>query len=200
MLGRLSMNHESKEPLIENPDAAFSLASPRRRAFLIRLSLGITFVVILTVLMGIISPSMTRPHVSVKGSPPTVNGLNSVPTTVAESVNTVVNNGVTKTYRAIPTLPSDIDETPPVLANIHDPQAVDAQNVCPGYIASRVVVDDYGLTAALTLRGRNCNAYGIDIIDLNLTVAYQSVNRLSVRITPTYVVSYCARVRPGIAT
>ncbi len=125
-------------------------------------------------------------------------GLVSSVAPSSASVNTVLNDGVTMTYRAIPTLDSSISNTPPVLPNIFDPQAVNAQTVCPGYTASNVVNNMYGFTARLALAGKACNVYGTDIESLNLIVQYQSANRLSVKITPTYLVS-CALVhKPAV--
>jgi alpha-glucosidase len=44
-----------------------------------------------------------------------------------------------------------------------------------------------GVTADLTLVGAACNVYGNDIIDLVLSVQYQSKMRLSVKIFPKYI-------------
>jgi len=115
-------------------------------------------------------------------------GIFGTTTTAYESA---LSSGATTIYRSIPTLPSEINATPPVLPNIQDPYATDPQRICPGYFASSVIATDYGFTAALTLAGPVCNAYGIDIVDLNLTVEYQSPDRLSVKIVPAYI------VRPG---
>lgn len=96
-------------------------------------------------------------------------------------------NGVTSSYRAIFTVPSAANEGASVLPNIKDPDAVDAQLVCPGYLGSNVIRTDTGLTATLTLAGKACNVYGNDIERLNLTVEYQSADRLSVQITPAHL-------------
>jgi alpha-glucosidase len=93
----------------------------------------------------------------------------------------------TTSFRAIFTVPSDADNSVPLIPNINDPQAVNAQDVCPGYKASNIVQTPYGLTAQLSLAGAACNVYGTDIEALNLTVEYQSDDRLHVGITPTYV-------------
>lgn len=85
------------------------------------------------------------------------------------------------------TVPVSAKEAPPVLPNIKDPIAVDAQIVCPGYIASNVQKTAYGLTASLTLAGTACHVYGTDIEALNLTVEYQTADRLHVEIIPTYL-------------
>lgn len=98
--------------------------------------------------------------------------------------------GVTQTttsFRAIPTLPSDIDNGANLIPNIFDPQAINPQSVCPGYVASNLVKTAYGLTADLTLAGSACNVYGTDVANLRLTVEYQSTDRLHVEITPTYI-------------
>jgi hypothetical protein len=93
----------------------------------------------------------------------------------------------TTSFRAIFTVPSDADNSVPLIPNINDPQAVNAQDVCPGYKASNIVRTPYGLKAQLSLAGAACNVYGTDIEALNLTVEYQSDDRLHVGITPTYV-------------
>ena len=74
-----------------------------------------------------------------------------------------------------------------VIPNIQDPQAKDAQDVCPGYTAFNVARNALGLTATLTLAGSACNVYGNDIDTLNLTVQYQSADRLAIRITPAVI-------------
>lgn len=48
------------------------------------------------------------------------------------------------------------------------------QDTCPGYAASNVQTSDIGLTADLTLAGTACNIYGTDIVNLTLTVEYQT--------------------------
>lgn len=45
---------------------------------------------------------------------------------------------------------------------------------CPGYKASKVKISSIGLTAELTLAGKACNVYGIDLKDLVLQVTYES--------------------------
>jgi alpha-glucosidase len=93
----------------------------------------------------------------------------------------------TTSYRAIFTVPAAADNSVPLTPNINDPQAVNAQDVCPGYVASNVKRIAYGLTATLSLAGDACNLYGTDVDSLNLTVQYQSDDRLHVEITPSYV-------------
>jgi alpha-glucosidase len=90
-------------------------------------------------------------------------------------------------YRAIFTVPPSADKGAPLLPNIKDPDAVDPQLVCPGYSGSNVVRTDAGLTATLKLAGEACNVYGTDIEFLNLTVEYQSADRLSVKIAPAHL-------------
>jgi len=93
----------------------------------------------------------------------------------------------TTSYRAIFTVPASVDDSAPLIPNIEDPQAVNAQDVCPGYTASNVARTQYGFTADLSLAGPACNVYGTDVESLILTVEYQSSDRLHVEITPTYV-------------
>lgn len=93
-------------------------------------------------------------------------------------------DAVATTFRPVFTVPADADVGAPVLPNINDPEAVDAQSVCPGYKGSDVVTTSIGLTATLSLAGKACNVYGTDIETLNLTVEYQSADRLAVKISP----------------
>jgi alpha-glucosidase len=108
-------------------------------------------------------------------------------TSVLAQTSTTSSADVTTSFRAIFTVPASAQNGLNVLPNINDPQAVNAQDVCPGYTASNVVRTPYGLTAALQLARSACNVYGTDIEALNLTVEYQSSDRLHVKITPTYV-------------
>ena len=93
----------------------------------------------------------------------------------------------TSTFAAQFTVPSDADNGANLQPNIYSPTAVDAQDVCPGYVGSSVTRNDYGLSAVLNLAGPACNVYGNDVDTLNLTVTYQASDRLSVRITPMYL-------------
>ena len=83
--------------------------------------------------------------------------------------------------------PASANDGAPVLPTVNDPQAVDSQNVCPGYKASNIQQQSYGVTADLTLAGQACNSYGTDVESLQLTVETQSADRLNVAITPTYL-------------
>ncbi len=96
-------------------------------------------------------------------------------------------NGTTTSFRPLFTVPPSASVGATLVPNILDPEAVDAQSVCPGYAASNVVRTPYGLTATLALAGKACNVYGTDIEKLNLTVQYQSADRLSVRIVPAVI-------------
>ena len=84
-------------------------------------------------------------------------------------------------------LPPGADTSRPITSNVNDPDAPNAQVVCPGYIASNVLRSSHGLTADLSLAGPACNIYGTDVEALTLTVEYQATDRLHVEITPTYV-------------
>jgi alpha-glucosidase len=90
-------------------------------------------------------------------------------------------------FRPIPTVPSGDSDGKNLLPNIYDPQAINAQNACPGYKASNVVKTSHGMTADLSLAGKACNAYGTDVDILALTVEFQSEDRLHIEITPKYV-------------
>ena len=91
------------------------------------------------------------------------------------------------TYTPIPTLSASVNDAPSLVPNIEDPAAPDAQNLCPGYIASNVATTASGYTADLTLAGDPCNVYGNDIVDLSIIVEYQNQKRLSVKILPRYL-------------
>lgn len=109
--------------------------------------------------------------------------------TASSASGTAAVSGSTSSFRPIFTVPPEAALSAPVLPNINDPQAVDAQTVCPGYIGSNVVRTQNGLTATLKLAGKACNVYGTDIDTLNLTVEYQSYDRLSVKIVPAVITS-----------
>lgn len=83
----------------------------------------------------------------------------------------------------IPTLAPQINALPSLTPTIYDESAPDSQ-ACPGYKASNVAENDHGFTADLTIAGDHCQAYGNDIEDLTLEVAYQAKERLNVRIYP----------------
>ncbi|KAJ5745182.1 hypothetical protein N7520_010364 [Penicillium odoratum] len=85
------------------------------------------------------------------------------------------------------TVPAAADEGATLIANIDDPEAVNAQSACPGYKASNVHQDSNGLTATLKLAGNPCNAYGTDVDSLDLSITYLATDRLNVQITPTYI-------------
>ena len=107
----------------------------------------------------------------------------------AATIETTTIEGTPTTFRPIFTVPTSADVGANILPNIQDPQAVDAQKVCPGYTALNVQKNAYGLSAVLTLAGKACNVYGTDIDTLNLTVQYQSTDRLSINISPARIVS-----------
>ncbi|PVH95481.1 glycoside hydrolase family 31 protein [Periconia macrospinosa] len=92
------------------------------------------------------------------------------------------------TFTPTPTLESSANLAPSVTPNIVDPTAPNAQEVCPGYIASNIRTSNTGIVADLTLAGDPCNAYGNDILDLILNVQYQNATRLNVKIYPKYLV------------
>lgn len=104
------------------------------------------------------------------------------------SVVTVDISGTPTTFRDVFTIPASADQGQPLLPNIQDPSAVNAQDVCPGYSASQLQENERGLNAVLTLAGKPCNVYGNDVEVLNLKVEYQSENRLAVQIAPANVV------------
>lgn len=85
------------------------------------------------------------------------------------------------------TLPNSVNYGQNLLPNIDDPNAINAQNACPGYKASNVQQNARGMSATLQLAGTPCNAYGGDVDSLDMTVEYLATDRLNVQITPTYV-------------
>ncbi|KAI4617903.1 hypothetical protein J4E83_006235 [Alternaria metachromatica] len=95
--------------------------------------------------------------------------------------------GTPTSFRPVFTLPPSVDQGVEQIPNIYDPQAVDAQDVCPGYKASGLEQNDRGLSATLTLAGAPCNAYGTDIEELDLKVEYQAKGRLAVSIVPKHL-------------
>ena len=102
--------------------------------------------------------------------------------------------GTPTSFRPVFTIPASADVGADVLPNIQDPQAVNAQDVCPGYKASELKETDGGISAVLTLAGAPCNVYGNDVDVLNLKVEYQSNNRLAVSIEPVYIVRPLLRI------
>jgi alpha-glucosidase len=88
----------------------------------------------------------------------------------------------TTSYRELPTLASwatiGVAQTP----TVSNPNAVIAQEVCPGYSLSNVQKSDRGLNGLLSLNGSACNAYGKDYANLTLTVYYDTETRLHVTI------------------
>jgi alpha-glucosidase len=110
-------------------------------------------------------------------------------TVYAQSYSVTTNSAVetTTSFRALFTVPAAADNSVPLIPNINDPEAVNPQDVCPGYTATNVVRTAYGLTADLALAGAACNLYGTDVDALRLTVEYQSSDRLHVAITPAYI-------------
>ena len=107
----------------------------------------------------------------------------------APTIATFTDQRTTVTYRPEFTVPASADVGQTLLPNIQDPEAVDVQSVCPGYLAGDVASNDLGFTATLTLAGKGCNIYGNDVETLNLTVEVQSADRMNVYITPAVVVS-----------
>jgi alpha-glucosidase len=115
----------------------------------------------------------------------------SVTTTTASTatVGTATIAGTVVTYKPQFTVPASADVGVTLIPNIQDPLAVDAQTVCPGYTASKVVRNAYGFSATLSLAGKPCNVYGTDVDTLSLAVQFQNEDRLSISIQPTNLVS-----------
>lgn len=111
----------------------------------------------------------------------------SVTASASATVGTALINGTQSTYSVQFTVPAAADVGQNILPNIKDPDAVDAQSVCPGYLASNVQRTASGFSATLTLAGEACNVYGTDVDVLNLTVGYQDAHRLGINISPAYL-------------
>lgn len=114
--------------------------------------------------------------------------LGSCPTGYAQSSTaTIVQTVTTTSYREVFTIPAEADVGQTLLPNIQDPEAVDVQDVCPGYTASNLQNSSTGFIADLGLAGSACNVYGTDVEYLTLAVEYQDTGRLHVEIQPRYV-------------
>jgi alpha-glucosidase len=96
-------------------------------------------------------------------------------------------NGTPTSFRSVFTIPASADVAADIIPNIQDPEAVNAQDVCPGYKASQLQESDGGISAVLSLAGPACNVYGNDIETLSLRVEYQSKDRLAVNIRPAHL-------------
>ena len=128
------------------------------------------------------SPSATQTGGDADGLASATSLVSATPTPETADIN-----GTPTTFRPLFTVPSAATYGETLLPNIEDPQAVNAQDVCPGYTATNVERNVLGLTATLTLAGAACNVDGNDIDTLNLTVQYQSADRLAVRVTPAII-------------
>ncbi|KAH6643027.1 glycosyl hydrolases family 31-domain-containing protein [Boeremia exigua] len=111
-----------------------------------------------------------------------------VQTATPTSASTTLTGTSTSTsVRSQFTIPASADQGAYLISNIHDPEAVNAQDVCPGYKASQLQETDDGISAVLRLAGAPCNVYGNDVDVLNLKVEYQSNDRLAINISPAYL-------------
>lgn len=89
------------------------------------------------------------------------------------------------------TLPSYADVGANLIPNIYDPEALDPQKVCSGYVATKIDIrSPVSFSAHLTLLGEACNVYGTDVPDLDLLVEYQAQSRLHVNIRPSKVTAH----------
>ncbi|KAL2870834.1 glycoside hydrolase family 31 protein [Aspergillus lucknowensis] len=85
------------------------------------------------------------------------------------------------------TLADAVDVGAQLIANIDDPEAVNAQTICPGYQAYDVFHTPHGFSAILELGGDPCNVYGTDVHSLTLEVEFQDTDRLNIQITPSHL-------------
>ena len=86
-------------------------------------------------------------------SSPEADGLTATAGSASATVGTVTIDGTPTTFNVPFTVPASADVGPNLLPNIYDPQATQAQDVCPGYTASNVEYTESGFTASLTLAG-----------------------------------------------
>ncbi|KXS96637.1 hypothetical protein AC578_6907 [Pseudocercospora eumusae] len=107
--------------------------------------------------------------------------------TSTRPVGTATVGGATSTYSVQFTMPAAVDVGPNLLPNVKDPNAKQAQQLCPGYQASNVIHTANGFTATLNLGGEACNIYGTDIETLELELDIQSAHRLRLNIHPAYL-------------
>ncbi|KAG7666115.1 uncharacterized protein J8A68_000371 [[Candida] subhashii] len=84
---------------------------------------------------------------------------------------------------AHPTVPIELTLGVKQVPNILNETAVDANAVAKGYSLLNVTATPRGLTGLLSLKGAT-NIYGYDFEMLNLTVEYQTSDRLNVHIEP----------------
>lgn len=121
---------------------------------------------------------------STSGAP---DGLTTAAGSKTISYATATIDGTPTRFSVAFTVPAEADIGPNILPTIDDPQAKQAQDLCPGYKASNVQKTATGYTASLSLAGQPCNVYGTDIQDLTFSVDVQSAHRLNIRIEPAYL-------------
>ena len=80
----------------------------------------------------------------------------TTPTPTTNSVLTATIGGSVVTYSPQFTVPASADEGANLLPNVDNPNATDAQTVCPGYNASNVMMSANGFSATLMLAGAPC--------------------------------------------
>lgn len=97
------------------------------------------------------------------------NTTSGTPTTGSEITATV--DGVATTFSNAFTVPASADIGPNLLPNVNDPQAVQAQDVCPGYTASGVEKTATGFTAKLSLAGEPVSNISAACIGVTIKLA-----------------------------
>ena len=121
------------------------------------------------------------------GNAQSADGLQGAANTITASSPVATINGSPVTFSPQFTVPAGADVGATLIPAINDPEAKDSQASCPGYKGSDVVNNELGFEATLTLAADACNVYGNDVETLNLSVQYQSADRLSVRIYPAFL-------------
>ena len=88
-------------------------------------------------------------------------GLTTAAGSKTESFATATIDGTPTRFSVAFTVPAEADIGPNILPNIKDPNAKQAQQLCPGYTASSVQRNDYGFTASLSLAGEPVSSQSI---------------------------------------
>ena len=114
---------------------------------------------------------------------------NAAPQAGASLTSLGVSSSASTSYRPQFTAPASTNDGVSRIPTIQDPEAVDTQTVCPGYVITGLRNTTNGFAANLNLAGNACNIYGNDVYNLSLTVDVQANDRLRVYIVPSQLSS-----------
>lgn len=105
--------------------------------------------------VGLLAVAALTPYGAVAQSSTSqpADGLTTAAGSRTESIATATIDGTPTTYSVAFTVPASADIGPNILPNIKDPNAKQAQQLCPGYTASKVQRTKYGFSASLSLSG-----------------------------------------------